>query len=832
MELDGMAGTHIRVLSNLRSFYVSKYITRFRAVHPQIPLPNWIVTLASPGDLRPSDTQVRVTNMRADLDGETNRPPSPQQGNVISNEQEAMDAPEMTDIRPPQEDVVPVQGPDTTKDAIHHDKEMDLTSSDAEGEVDPEISFDVGNGHVAQSGKTKGATDGSNTEGTNMDKPLFLPESNPPSEDDSPLWGSNPKVGKSNRSCSPLSSPPSASLSEPDNPQPSPPAPKNPPLGLGNVVTLGQKRPITRSLTGDATRKHRPRLDSPSLASSDSDDSSSESEEEESQGGKSDLTHPPPLPTFGHIRQPRDQTPADSDEVDTDGPNSPKPLPKTAVVTTPNPTPATTPLVPAPTSSNTVNAGAPNHRPAGTGTTLGGGGPDLTAHTTSTGPTAPTEGMTPTGPSRGPNSPPLNSPTTNSGGTPGTAAKHPTPGTLGTDPTSRQVPLREPSPDLFVRLPVGDLKCLEYWEQHKESRVDPVKTARFIEKTQCIIGLLPGLLGYKSPARPAIESPMLKNVNLVMDRCKRDNVLLGHDRDCFIGVEFVNRACLGPRKKPGQSSSMSLRSEHPLFPIINSTADPVRGAWKRLNDTIHDIIMLLACQRANMVMDDLKDVDGHSDAALAKVMEFFHDITTRGADDPKPSRSRVPDGSGDLSSTGMGHIYTNIALAVTALINLHFDKKSQEKPVILKKDTHEKMNRTSTKAIRSLSHLLVFGPVSMFSCPTDRKYSSQWQSCMLVEWGAMVVTERAQNAANFPEPPWSNFGNTRLHIINALSRMGFGNNEPMDWKHVMKVFEEDFSTKKLAEVLWEDIVLMTDYDVQKGATVFWADGPPYQVQQS
>jgi hypothetical protein len=75
--------------------------------------------------------------------------------------------------------------------------------------------------------------------------------------------------------------------------------------------------------------------------------------------------------------------------------------------------------------------------------------------------------------------------------------------------------------DLFIWLPVGDLKCLEYWEQHKESRVDPVKTARFLEKTQCIIGLLPGLLGYKSPARPAIESPMLKNVNLVMDRCKR-----------------------------------------------------------------------------------------------------------------------------------------------------------------------------------------------------------------------------------------------------------------------------------------------------------------------
>jgi hypothetical protein len=333
----------------------------------------------------------------------------------------------MTAIRPPQEDVVPVQGPDTTEDVIHHDKETDLTSNDAEGEVDPEIIIVVGNGHVAQSGKTKGATDGLNTEGTNMDKPLFIPDSNPPLEDDSPLWGSNPKVGKSNRSGSHFSSPASSSLSEPDNPQPSPPAPKNPPLG--NVVTLGQKQPITRSLTGDATQKHRPRLDSPSLASLDSDDSSSESEEEESQGGKSVLTHPPPVPTFGQIRQPCDQTPADSDEEDTDRPDSPRPSPKTAVVKTSNPTPATTPLVPAPTSSNTVtvltpgvvssslNAGTPNDRPAGTGTTLGGGGPDLTARTNSTGPTAPTGGMTHTGPYRVPNSPPLNSPTTNSGET-------------------------------------------------------------------------------------------------------------------------------------------------------------------------------------------------------------------------------------------------------------------------------------------------------------------------------------------------------------------------------------------------------------------------------
>ena len=52
MQLNGIAPSHIRVLTSMRSIYVSQYITRFRVVHPHIPLPKYIVDLASPEDMR------------------------------------------------------------------------------------------------------------------------------------------------------------------------------------------------------------------------------------------------------------------------------------------------------------------------------------------------------------------------------------------------------------------------------------------------------------------------------------------------------------------------------------------------------------------------------------------------------------------------------------------------------------------------------------------------------------------------------------------------------------------------------------------------------------
>jgi len=38
----------------------------------------------------------------------------------------------------------------------------------------------------------------------------------------------------------------------------------------------------------------------------------------------------------------------------------------------------------------------------------------------------------------------------------------------------------------------------------------------------------------------------------------------------------------------------------------------------------------------------------------------------------------------------------------------------------------------------------------------------------------------------------------------------------------MNVFVKDLSQKRLAGVLWEDIALITDFDVQKDAKVVWA----------
>jgi len=55
MQLNGIAPSHIRVLTSMRSIYVSQYITRFRVVHPHIPLPQYVVDLASPEDMRRAD---------------------------------------------------------------------------------------------------------------------------------------------------------------------------------------------------------------------------------------------------------------------------------------------------------------------------------------------------------------------------------------------------------------------------------------------------------------------------------------------------------------------------------------------------------------------------------------------------------------------------------------------------------------------------------------------------------------------------------------------------------------------------------------------------------
>ena len=329
----------------------------------------------------------------------------------------------------------------------------------------------------------------------------------------------------------------------------------------------------------------------------------------------------------------------------------------------------------------------------------------------------------------------------------------------------------------------------------------------------------------------------------LMSTSSTEGILGGHENDCFIGNQYVNRSCLAPRAKQSTSRTMALRSDpnndgpdHPLYQVINFTSHPIRGAWKRLGDTIKDICGILADKRAAKILDDLEGMDGKSDSALMRVNEFFLDLTTAVSEDieelerssstqkgRKHGPSTRPTNSNDIDAdpSGIRGIYSHIALAVSALIHLHIDQRNNKTHLHLSKDAYEKMNRTSTKAMRSLAYLLVLGPVAMFSCPTDRKFVPQWQASMLTEWGALVVDSRARNSP--PQtPPWSNFGNTRVHIIQTLAKMGFGSTAEIDWTHVMNVFVKDLSQKRLAGVLWEDIALITDFDVQKDAEVVWA----------
>jgi len=170
-----------------------------------------------------------------------------------------------------------------------------------------------------------------------------------------------------------------------------------------------------------------------------------------------------------------------------------------------------------------------------------------------------------------------------------------------------------------------------------------------------------------------------------------EEILGGQENDCFIGNQYVNRSCLAPRAKQSTSRTMALRSDpnndgpdHPLYQVINFTSHPIRGAWKRLGDTIKDICGILADKRAAKILDDLEGMDGKSDSALMRVNEFFLDLTTAVSEDieelerssstqkgQKHGPSTRPTNSNDIDAdpSGIRGIYSHIALAVSALIH-------------------------------------------------------------------------------------------------------------------------------------------------------------------
>ncbi|POV96061.1 hypothetical protein PSTT_15859 [Puccinia striiformis] len=326
----------------------------------------------------------------------------------------------------------------------------------------------------------------------------------------------------------------------------------------------------------------------------------------------------------------------------------------------------------------------------------------------------------------------------------------------GVDHASRS---RLPSAELFVAPPSVELQRLQFWAQpggaSQCSQGDPMY----------IIANLPGVLGYKQPVAVPSGSSMMKSAAKCFQQCKAENVLLGEDGDCFIGEQFVNRACLGSRKATGNARANNRgdaidvlpNPDHPLFVMINSTSDPIRGSWTRLKNTICDICGLMHGHRAVTLLDNLRGVNGSSDQALLAVHEYFEGITGGDDDDSAEPPVAAPGGSGEVS--------------------LHMDQRTQDRQLVAQEDRAAQVQRSHTKSIACLSQLLILGPAAIFTSPRSRKYITEWQSCMLLEYGSLVVQERYRNAAAFPSPPWTHFGNTRLYIVDVLAEMGFGGND-------------------------------------------------------
>ncbi|KNF05851.1 hypothetical protein PSTG_00845 [Puccinia striiformis f. sp. tritici PST-78] len=316
----------------------------------------------------------------------------------------------------------------------------------------------------------------------------------------------------------------------------------------------------------------------------------------------------------------------------------------------------------------------------------------------------------------------------------------------GVDHASRS---RLPSAELFVAPPLVELQRLQFWAQ----------------PGGYIIANLPGVLGYKQPVAVPSGSSMMQSAAKCFQQCKAENVLLGEGGNCFIGEQFVNRACLVSRKAAGNARANNRGNamdvlpnpDHPLFVMINSTSNPIRGSWTRLKNTICDICGLMHGHRAVTLLDNLRGVNGSSDQALLVVQEYFEGITGGDDDDSAEPPVAAPGGSGEVS--------------------LHMDQRTQDRQLVAQEDRVAQVQRSHTKSIACLSQLLILGPAAIFTSPRSRKYITEWQSCMLLEYGSLVVQEQYHNAAAFPSPPWTHFGNTRPYIVDILAEMGFGGND-------------------------------------------------------
>ena len=81
---------------------------------------------------------------------------------------------------------------------------------------------------------------------------------------------------------------------------------------------------------------------------------------------------------------------------------------------------------------------------------------------------------------------------------------------------------------------------------------------------------------------------------------------------------------------------------------------------------------------------------------------------------------------------------------------------------------------------------LVIGLSAMFNMSQDHCLLPQWQSCIGLEYGKLVLQQQLAKNENILH--WGNFGNLRHYILESFQKMGFSNKGPIDWKNVVVEF--------------------------------------------
>ncbi|KAI7936771.1 hypothetical protein MJO28_015670, partial [Puccinia striiformis f. sp. tritici] len=340
-----------------------------------------------------------------------------------------------------------------------------------------------------------------------------------------------------------------------------------------------------------------------------------------------------------------------------------------------------------------------------------------------------------------------------------------------------------------------------------------------IANADMIISQLPKLLGQRVRAGRAIESSMFINTDTCLDRAKAGGLINKSPTDPIIGSSFINREVLNPHH-----SSFKVVVSHPLYPCLSFTHEPLSQGWTRFIATLADIQSLLTKDRLALTLASLEGIEGNSDEALLKVHTYFHDLAAafNVRKSANPLNVNIPkDYFG--SHGGMAYFFEYIASALCALVSFRFDavESRKERPTILSKATYEKKPNGLTKGLSCLAQLLVIGPGAIFSQPTARDLCPQWKTSMLLEFGAIAVETQTKNFLEPSGPIWSPFGNTRLHIIKTFAQMGFGHDTPIDWTLLLETFQENFSSPRLAHIIWDDIVLITDRESAGDDKIEW-----------